>query len=101
MVSDIRLGTGKSKTFFTVYAVSKPPDIGDVLTMEELLQTLAGTVSCGGNILINIGPTSQGTIPTIFQVFSTREPYQPSSRYEKKGRCLRLLFHRDLLELRI
>jgi hypothetical protein len=53
--------------------------------MEELLQTLAGTVSCGGNILINIGPTSQGTIPTIFQVYLTREPYQPFSRYTQPG----------------
>jgi hypothetical protein len=80
-------GWENRKPYFTMYAVSisKPPDTGDVLTMEELLQTLAGTVSCGGNILINIGPTSQGTIPTIFQVYPAREPYQPSSRYTEPG----------------
>jgi alpha-L-fucosidase len=37
------------------------------LTTHELLQTLAETISCGGNILINIGPTKEGTIVPIFQ----------------------------------
>ncbi len=43
-------------------------NIEDILSMEELITQLAMTVSCGGNLLMNVGPTSQGTIPTIFQV---------------------------------
>lgn len=39
----------------------------DILTMEELTSVLARTVSCGGNLLMNVGPTSQGTIDTIFE----------------------------------
>jgi alpha-L-fucosidase len=42
-------------------------NIEDILSMEELIGQLAMTVSCGGNLLMNVGPTSQGTIPTIFQ----------------------------------
>jgi len=30
-------------------------------------QTLASTISCGGNILMNIGPTKDGIIAPIFQ----------------------------------
>nr|CAB3247398.1 alpha-L-fucosidase-like [Phallusia mammillata] len=39
----------------------------DYLTIEELLSTLASTISCGGNLLMNIGPTAEGTIPPIFK----------------------------------
>ncbi|XP_071447330.1 alpha-L-fucosidase [Hetaerina americana] len=39
--------------------------LNDYLTIEELLETLASTVSCGGNLLVNIGPTSYGKIPPI------------------------------------
>ncbi|XP_050412041.2 alpha-L-fucosidase [Patella vulgata] len=39
----------------------------DVLTMDELLKTFIETVSCGGNLLMNIGPTKEGTIAPIFQ----------------------------------
>ena len=35
--------------------------------MQELLRLIASTVSCGGNILINVGPTKEGTIIPIFQ----------------------------------
>jgi len=28
----------------------------DVLSMEELIETMASTVSCGGNLLVNVGP---------------------------------------------
>lgn len=37
------------------------------LTIEELLETLVTTVSCGGNILINVGPTKDGTLVPIFE----------------------------------
>lgn len=39
----------------------------DVLKPEELLETLAQTISNGGNILINVGPTKEGVIPPILQ----------------------------------
>ncbi|KAK9702652.1 Alpha-L-fucosidase [Popillia japonica] len=38
-----------------------------VLTSFELIKTMVETVSCGGNILINVGPTKEGTIIPIFQ----------------------------------
>jgi len=39
----------------------------DVLSMDELIETLVKTVSCGGNLLMNIGPSSDGSIEPIFQ----------------------------------
>lgn len=39
----------------------------DILSIEELITTLTQTISCGGNILINVGPTKEGTIVPIFQ----------------------------------
>ncbi|XP_069786778.1 plasma alpha-L-fucosidase [Narcine bancroftii] len=39
----------------------------DYLTIEELVQTLVETVSCGGNLLMNIGPTHDGRIIPIFE----------------------------------
>jgi len=39
----------------------------DVLSMEELIETMASTVSCGGNLLVNVGPSSDGTISPIFE----------------------------------
>ncbi|XP_060572931.1 alpha-L-fucosidase-like isoform X1 [Ruditapes philippinarum] len=41
--------------------------ISDMLTMEELITTLVETVSCGGNILINVGPTHDGRIVPVFE----------------------------------
>ena len=34
---------------------------------QELLLSLAQTVSNGGNLLVNVGPTKAGTIPVIMQ----------------------------------
>ncbi|XP_043937571.1 plasma alpha-L-fucosidase [Protopterus annectens] len=39
----------------------------DYLTIEELVKTLVETVSCGGNLLMNVGPTHDGRIIPIFQ----------------------------------
>ncbi|XP_001661015.2 putative alpha-L-fucosidase [Aedes aegypti] len=39
----------------------------DFMTSEELIAEIASTVSCGGNILINVGPTKYGTIDAIFE----------------------------------
>ena len=38
-----------------------------ILTMDELLTTVIETISCGGNMLINVGPTREGNILPIFQ----------------------------------
>ncbi|KAK3859825.1 hypothetical protein Pcinc_034081 [Petrolisthes cinctipes] len=39
----------------------------DYLTIHDLLTTLAQTISCGGNLLVNVGPTHDGRIPTIME----------------------------------
>ncbi|XP_074029408.1 plasma alpha-L-fucosidase-like [Leptinotarsa decemlineata] len=41
--------------------------LSDYFTILELLSELVSTVSCGGNLLMNIGPTKEGTIAPIFQ----------------------------------
>ncbi|GAB6019028.1 hypothetical protein CHUAL_000657 [Chamberlinius hualienensis] len=42
-------------------------NLEDYLSIDDLIQTLASTVSCGGNMLMNIGPTKEGTINVVFQ----------------------------------
>ncbi|KAB7500995.1 Plasma alpha-L-fucosidase, partial [Armadillidium nasatum] len=37
------------------------------LTIEELLNTLVKTISCGGNLLVNTGPTHDGRIAPIME----------------------------------
>jgi alpha-L-fucosidase len=41
--------------------------VSDYLTTYDIIRELATTVSCGGNILINVGPTSDGMIAPIFE----------------------------------
>jgi alpha-L-fucosidase len=41
--------------------------INDYLTIEELLNQIITTVSTGGNVLINVGPTSYGKIAPVFE----------------------------------
>eukprot|EP00092_Neocalanus_flemingeri_P062931 GFUD01076035.1.p1 GENE.GFUD01076035.1~~GFUD01076035.1.p1 ORF type:complete len:267 (+),score=70.50 GFUD01076035.1:28-801(+) len=41
--------------------------IEDIMTMEELIENLASTVSCGGNLLMNVGPNRDGIIDPIFE----------------------------------
>ena len=40
----------------------------DVFSIEELLRELTVTVSCGGNLLMNVGPNKDGVIVPIFEV---------------------------------
>ena len=42
-------------------------NIENVLSIEELIATIAEIVSCNGNVLVNVGPTKEGTICPIFQ----------------------------------
>ncbi|XP_039253452.1 alpha-L-fucosidase-like [Styela clava] len=39
----------------------------DYLSIENLIQTFVTTISCGGNMLMNVGPTKEGTIPALYQ----------------------------------
>ncbi|KAK3102504.1 hypothetical protein FSP39_011859 [Pinctada imbricata] len=39
----------------------------DYLTIDEIVKTLVETVSCGGNMLMNVGPTKDGKIAPIFE----------------------------------
>ncbi|CAN8021387.1 unnamed protein product [Ixodes persulcatus] len=41
--------------------------VSDYRTVQELIGELASTVSCYGNILINVGPTKDGIIDPIFE----------------------------------
>lgn len=41
--------------------------LADFLTIEEIISEIVVTVSCGGNVLINVGPTKYGTIQPIFE----------------------------------
>uniref|UniRef100_H2ZMP0 alpha-L-fucosidase n=1 Tax=Ciona savignyi TaxID=51511 RepID=H2ZMP0_CIOSA len=42
-------------------------NIQDFLTIEEIIATFASTISCGGNMLMNVGPTKYGMIAPVFQ----------------------------------
>ncbi|OWF55891.1 Alpha-L-fucosidase [Mizuhopecten yessoensis] len=42
-------------------------ELSDVVSIKELIAKIAETVSCGGNLLVNIGPTLDGNIPPIFE----------------------------------
>lgn len=42
-------------------------NIADIYSMEELVGEIAKTVSCGGNILVNVGPSKEGTIIPVFE----------------------------------
>ncbi|GFR67301.1 alpha-L-fucosidase-like [Elysia marginata] len=39
----------------------------DVISIEKLLQNIAETISCNGNVLINVGPTKDGVIAPIYE----------------------------------
>ncbi|VDI82404.1 alpha-L-fucosidase [Mytilus galloprovincialis] len=39
----------------------------DYLTIEDLLKQFISTVSCGGNMLMNVGPTKYGKISPIYE----------------------------------
>ncbi|XP_069112896.1 alpha-L-fucosidase-like [Argopecten irradians] len=45
----------------------RPATYEDIISIEALIKTLAETISCGGNLLINVGPTHDGRIIPIFE----------------------------------
>jgi len=49
------------------WGYNRNTNITQYLSINELLYQLASTVACGGNMLLNVGPASDGTIHPIFQ----------------------------------
>jgi len=49
------------------WGYSRTSKVNDYVSIEQLLNELARTISCGGNILLNVGPTKEGLIPINFQ----------------------------------
>lgn len=42
-------------------------NLNEFLTIEDLITAIVQTISCGGNILINVAPSYDGTIQPLFQ----------------------------------
>ena len=51
----------------TSFGLNRTEDLSDYSTPEELIRLLVSTVSAGGNLLLDIGPAADGTIPVIMQ----------------------------------
>jgi alpha-L-fucosidase len=49
------------------YGYNRNEDLADYATGQRLLLTLVDTVSRGGNLLLNVGPTADGRIPVVMQ----------------------------------
>jgi alpha-L-fucosidase len=49
------------------YGFNRNEDLADYATGSRLLLTLIDTVSRGGNLLLNVGPTADGRIPVVMQ----------------------------------
>jgi alpha-L-fucosidase len=51
----------------TSFGYNRTEGISDYSTSKQLIKILVSTVSAGGNLLLDIGPASDGTIPVIMQ----------------------------------
>lgn len=86
------------------FGLNRNEELADYLSAREVLQTLCSLVSKGGNLLLNIGPAADGTIPVIMEerllqvgdwlrvngegIYGTRsysKKQQPGVYYTRKG----------------
>jgi len=51
----------------TSFGFNRTEGLNDYSTAEQLIKLLVSTVSAGGNLLLDIGPAADGTIPVIMQ----------------------------------
>ncbi len=51
----------------TSFGFNRTEGLSDYSTSEQLIKLLVSTVSAGGNLLLDIGPAADGTIPVIMQ----------------------------------
>jgi alpha-L-fucosidase len=51
----------------TSFGFNRTEGLSDYSTPEQLIKLLVSTVAAGGNLLLDIGPASDGTIPLIMQ----------------------------------
>jgi alpha-L-fucosidase len=51
----------------TSFGFNRTEGLSDYSTAEQLVKLLVSTVSAGGNLLLDIGPDADGTIPVIMQ----------------------------------
>ena len=51
----------------TSFGFNRTEGLSDYSTTEQLIKLLVSTVSAGGNLLLDIGPAADGTIPVIMQ----------------------------------
>jgi len=51
----------------TSWGYSRTTPLQQYRSIDELLYQLVSTVACGGNLLLNVGPSGDGQIPLIFQ----------------------------------
>jgi alpha-L-fucosidase len=49
------------------FGLNRTEGLSDYSTPKELIRLLVSTVSAGGNLLLDIGPAADGTIPVIMQ----------------------------------
>ncbi|CAG5135623.1 unnamed protein product [Candidula unifasciata] len=55
------------KLDYSSWGYRRDMKLSDVIPIQNLLRKIATTISCNGNILINVGPTKDGTIAPIFE----------------------------------
>ncbi len=51
----------------TSFGYNRNEDLSDYSSAEQLIKLLVSTVAAGGNLLLDIGPAADGTIPVIMQ----------------------------------
>jgi len=51
----------------TSFGYNRTEGLSDYSTAEDLIKLLVSTVAAGGNLLLDIGPAADGTIPVIMQ----------------------------------